>query len=110
MGHVATAHRLTGISSLTRDAECRASFGPEAHWCTTLEISKIPDVLALPEDFMDVRATPPVTGIDWVTGINLNTNYPVTRVRRNGADAPFASAQLSVPSPMFACCMEPPAP
>lgn len=36
-------------NSITRDQECRDNFGPDAHWCTTLEMSQIPDVLAIPE-------------------------------------------------------------
>ncbi len=110
---------MTPPSAGSREASaCRGSFGPTAHWCTTLEVSRIPDVTALPEGMLWVRPTPPLmaetTERDWVVGKTWTACAPpgctstpaiAMTVVREGGDGTFNTCD---PSGLgIACCAEP---
>jgi len=95
------------------DQACRDNFGPTAHWCTSLEISQIDDLNALPEGVLHVRPTPPVSadpsGRDWVTGKFWNVcdgQAEMMSIVRQGSDAYFGGC-TTVNRLGLACCMEP---
>jgi len=95
------------------DQACRDNFGPTAHWCTSLEISQIHDLAALPEGLLHVRPTPPVSadqsGRDWVTGKfwnNCDGQAEMMSILRQGSEAYFGPCS-TVGRLGLACCMEP---
>jgi hypothetical protein len=99
-----------------RDQACRGSFGPDGHWCTTGEISMVPDATALPEADLLVRPTPPVagwassSGVDWVSGALWGNCYAsIARgiiVRRTGSNTRFQSCSTSESEDGIACCID----
>ena len=101
------------VGLLGRDQACRDSFGLTGHWCTSLEMSKIPDITALPDGaLLAVRATPPVSPLltpDWVTGAQVGVDSEGVvgvKVQRVGSDALFLSGAISGAAG-FTCCAEP---
>ena len=117
VGYAPSTRASNDVSVLTRDQECRDNFGPTAHWCTTLEMTKISDITALPdgEDKQQaVRLTPPIqtpngtAGLDWVTGELFVQFATSVFFHRSGSSVEILPNPVN---PTFflgpACCVEP---